>query len=73
MAPLNRARRTAEETSIVAFSLHAVMGKGRREQVLPLWRETTAVVKAWLAIRPHGLDTVLFLNGAGRAMTRSGF
>ncbi len=53
-------------------SIH-VMGKGRRERVLPLWRETTAAVKAWLAVRPQGLDTVLFLNGAGRAMTRSGF
>ena len=53
-------------------SIH-VIGKGRRERVLPLWRETTAAVKAWLAVRPQGLDTVLFLNGAGRAMTRSGF
>ena len=53
-------------------SIH-IMGKGRRERVLPLWRETTAAIKAWLAIRPGGLDTALFLNGAGRAMTRSGF
>jgi site-specific recombinase XerD len=53
-------------------SIH-VMGKGRRERVLPLWRETTAAVKAWLAVRPRGLDIALFLSGAGRAMTRSGF
>ena len=53
-------------------SIH-VMGKGRRERVLPLWRETTATVKAWLAVRPQGLDITLFLNGAGRAMTRAGF
>jgi integrase/recombinase XerD len=53
-------------------SIH-VMGKGRRERVLPLWRETTAVIRAWLAVRPQGLDTALFLNGAGRVMTRSGF
>jgi site-specific recombinase XerD len=50
-----------------------VMGKGRRERALPLWRETAAAIKAWLAVRPRGLDTALFLNGAGRAMTRSGF
>ncbi len=50
-----------------------VIGKGRRERVLPLWRETTAAIKAWLAVRPHGLDIALFLNGAGRSMTRSGF
>ena len=53
-------------------SIH-VMGKGRRERVLPLWRETTAAVKAWLAIRPQGPDITLFLSGAGRAMTRAGF
>lgn len=53
-------------------SIH-VMGKGRRERVLPLWRETTAAVKAWLAVRPQGLDIALFLSSAGRAMTRSGF
>lgn len=53
-------------------SIH-VMGKGRRERVLPLWRETTTVIRAWLAVRPQGLDTALFLNGAGRVMTRSGF
>lgn len=53
-------------------SIH-VMGKGRRERVLPLWRETSAAIRTWLAVRPQGLDTTLFLNGAGRAMTRSGF
>jgi integrase/recombinase XerD len=53
-------------------SLH-IMGKGRRERVLPCWRETTAAVRAWLAIRPQGLDVALFLSTAGRAMTRSGF
>src|SRR5207302_752749 len=50
-----------------------VMGKGRRERVLPLWKETTATLKAWLAVRPRCTDPELFLNGVGRAMTRSGF
>ncbi len=53
-------------------SIH-VMGKGRRERVLPLWRETTAAIRSWLAVRQQGLDTALFLNGDGRVMTRSGF
>jgi len=53
-------------------SVH-IMGKGRRERVLPLWKETTVTLRAWLAIRPHGHDPALFLNGAGREMTRSGF
>jgi site-specific recombinase XerD len=53
-------------------SLH-VMGKGRRERILPLWRETTIALRAWLAVRDGGKDPALFLNAAGRAMTRAGF
>jgi site-specific recombinase XerD len=50
-----------------------VMGKGRRERVLPLWKETAAVLKAWLAVRRQDGDRELFLNADGHAMTRSGF
>lgn len=53
-------------------SIH-VMGKGRRERVLPLWKETSATLKAWLAVRPPDGDRELFLNASGHAMTRSGF
>lgn len=53
-------------------SVH-VVGKGRRERVLPLWQETAAAIRAWIAVRPQGGDTALFLNSAGRTMTRSGF
>ena len=50
-----------------------IIGKGRRERVLPLWKETTAVVKAWLKVRPASATPELFLNTRGQAMTRSGF
>lgn len=53
-------------------SIH-IIGKGRRERVLPLWQETAAAIRAWIAIRPKNCDTALFLNNACRAMTRSGF
>jgi len=53
-------------------SIH-VLGKGRRERVLPLWKETAAALKAWLARRPSTGDPALFLNALGQAMTRSGF
>jgi integrase/recombinase XerD len=53
-------------------SIH-VLGKGRRERVLPLWKETAAALKAWLARRPRTGDPELFLNALGKAMTRSGF
>jgi site-specific recombinase XerD len=53
-------------------SVH-IMGKGRRERVLPLWKETTAAIRAWLKVRPADGAPELFLNARGQAMTRSGF
>jgi integrase/recombinase XerD len=53
-------------------SVH-IMGKGRRERVLPLWKETAAAVKAWLKVRPASSAPELFLNARAQAMTRSGF
>jgi site-specific recombinase XerD len=52
-------------------SIH-VMGKGRRERVLPLWKDTAAALRAWIAIRPRDGCPELFPNAAGRAMTRAG-
>jgi integrase/recombinase XerD len=38
-----------------------VKGKGRRERVLPLWRETQAMLRAWLAVRPQVKTPELFV------------
>ncbi|WP_244608890.1 tyrosine-type recombinase/integrase [Bradyrhizobium sp. SUTN9-2] len=53
-------------------SVH-IMGKGRRERVLPRWKQTAAAVKAWLKVRPVTDAPELFLNARAQAMTRSGF
>lgn len=53
-------------------SIH-ILGKGRRERILPLWKETGVVIKAWLRIRPASSAPELFLNARAQAMTRSGF
>ena len=50
-----------------------VMGKGRRERVLPLWRETRSTLVDWLNIRPKVEDNHLFLNARGVGMGRHGF
>ncbi len=50
-----------------------VHGKGRRERCLPLWKETTSALRAWLAVRGTVLVPELFLNARGMPMTRSGF
>lgn len=49
-----------------------IMGKGRRERVLPLWRETQAALRSWLAVRPRQAMEI-FLNANGQPMTRDGF
>jgi site-specific recombinase XerD len=50
-----------------------VIGKGRRERMLPLWKEGVVALRAWLAVRQQRQDGALFLNAAGLTMTRSGF
>lgn len=50
-----------------------IMGKGRRERVLPLWRQTQATLRAWLAVRPQCQAMEIFLNAHGEPMTRDGF
>lgn len=50
-----------------------IRGKGRRERCLPLWKETAAALRAWLAVRGQALTPELFLNARGELMTRSGF
>jgi integrase/recombinase XerD len=56
-----------------ALSTVHILGKGRRERVLPLWKETAAAIKAWLQVRPTRSAIELFLNARAQAMTRSGF
>ena len=53
-------------------SVH-VIGKGRRERLLPLWRETARDLRAWLALRGMPQAPELFVNAAGGSMTRDGF
>lgn len=53
-------------------SVH-IRGKGRRERVLPLWKEIAKVLRAWLAVRGEHPACELFLSAKGTPLTRSGF
>jgi len=48
-------------------------GKGRKERILPLWKQTATDLRAWLAVRGHDPARELFVNARGFPMTRSGF
>lgn len=50
-----------------------VVGKGRRERELPLWRETRTILREWLDVRPQVNNQYLFLNSRGWAMSPDGF
>lgn len=50
-----------------------VLGKGRRQRCLPLWKETAADLRAGMAVRGAPPVPELFVNAEGAAMTRAGF
>ena len=50
-----------------------VHGKGRKHRCLPLWKETTSVLRSWLSVRGKTSVPELFFNARGEPMTRSGF
>ncbi len=50
-----------------------VKGKARRQRRLPLWKEATRALRAWLAVRGPAPTPEVFLNARGEALTCSGF
>jgi site-specific recombinase XerD len=61
-----------------AVTLHAepavrVMGKGRRERCLPLWKQAAQDLRAWVKRRGTLPASELFVNARSGPMTRSGF
>lgn len=50
-----------------------VLGKGRKERCLPLWKETAGDLRAWITVRGPTAVPEFFVNAEGTAMTRAGF
>lgn len=55
---------------LTAVTLHAspsvrVVGKGRKERELPLWKQTSADLRAWVSVRGDIRATELFVNYRG--------
>ena len=60
----------------VEFNPHPmvhVLGKGRRERRLPLWKETATVLRAWLVVRGDVSAPEFFVSARGSSLSRSGF
>ena len=50
-----------------------IRGKGRRERVLPLWRETQKALRGWLGVRGTTTEPTVFLNRLGTPLSRDAF
>jgi integrase/recombinase XerD len=50
-----------------------VMGKGRKERSLPIWKQAAADLRGWIAVRGDVPTPELFVNARGEPMTRAGF
>jgi len=61
-----------EDVLLPSMSIH-VIGKGRRERALPLWKATVTALRAWLAVRGKAQTPELFLNARGQPISRWGF
>jgi site-specific recombinase XerD len=49
-----------------------VLGKGRRERGLPLWKPAAAALRAWLAVRGTIATPEVFVNARGEPLSRWG-
>src|SRR6266581_1724336 len=61
-----------EDIDLSSMSIR-VLGKGRRERTLPLWKTTAAALRAWLAVRGRVAAPEVFVNARGEPLTRWGF
>lgn len=61
-----------ENVDLPSMSIH-VLGKGRRERALPLWKTTGTALRAWLAVRGTVAVPEVFVSARGEPLTRWGF
>ena len=50
-----------------------VNGKGRKQRILPLWKQTVSALRAWLAVRGNPPVPELFISARRGPLTRWGF
>lgn len=65
-------RLPTRNVDLQSMSVH-VLGKGRRERTLPLWKTTATALRAWLAVRGTVPAPEVFVNVRGEPLTRWGF
>jgi len=61
-----------ENVDLPSMSIR-VLGKGRRERMLPLWKTTATALRAWLAVRGTVAGPEVFVSTRGEPLSRWGF
>ena len=61
-----------ENVDLPSMSIR-ILGKGRRERMLPLWKTAAAALRAWLAVRGRIAAPEVFVNARGKPLSRWGF
>jgi len=61
-----------EDIDLPSMSIR-VLGKGRQERTLPLWKTTATALRAWLAVRGQPAVPEVFVNARGEPLSRWGF
>lgn len=62
-------RTDVEDENCRAVNLH---GKGRKERLMPLWKQTAALLRGWMKRIPSDPQQPLFPNRFGKLISRSG-
>jgi integrase/recombinase XerD len=60
------------QVSFGASTFVQLIGKGRKERVIPLWSETAQVLKTWFRELGETVDRPAFPNARGKPMSRHG-
>lgn len=61
-----------EDIDLPSMSIR-VLGKGRRERTLPVWKPTATALRAWFAVRGQVAAPEVFVNARGEPLSRWGF
>lgn len=60
------------DVTLTPGGIFHLLGKGRKERVLPLWKRTARSLSRWIKANHLRQEQPLFANARGVAMTRSG-
>jgi integrase/recombinase XerD len=64
----------AKVKDVQSREFHSVelLGKGRKQRVVPLWKETSQALRGWVRFAGLAQSDILFPNRFGPAMSRNG-